>query len=88
MNYIVTQPEQGAWVKMCKCGKFPNIIQPNYDYTDLWLQCECGRRTINTGGFHYAREIPRYEALEKAVALWTLDDVIEEDNNDFRNSSS
>ena len=78
MKYIITQPEQGVWLKQCQCGKYPKIVQPNYDYTDLWIQCECGRRTKNTGGFHYAREIPRSEALEVAAIAWKLDDVFME----------
>ena len=79
MKYIITFPERGIWLKQCQCGKYPKIIQPNYDYTDLWIQCECGRRTKNTGGFHYAREIPKSEALEVATAAWTLDDIFIED---------
>lgn len=70
MRYKVAD-QQNVEMKPCVCGGYPDFIEPNIHYTDCWLQCSyCGRRTKNTGGFHYAEEIPILRARLKAVELW------------------
>ena len=50
-------------VNPCSCGEYPKFVQRDIHYTDIWLECpKCGKCTRNTGGYHYAMEIP----LEKA----------------------
>ena len=43
----------------------------------MWLQCECGRYTRNTGGFHYATEISDTEAKIAAIKLWNKEEIME-----------
>ena len=43
----------------------------------MWLECECGRYTKNTGGFLYAHESPENEARAAAIELWNKEDIME-----------
>lgn len=64
-------------IRQCVCGKYPRFIQPDYYYSDMWLQCECGRYTRNTGGFHYAEEISEQNARIAAITLWNKEEIME-----------
>lgn len=64
-------------IRQCVCGKYPRFIQPDLNYSDMWLQCECGRYTRNTGGFHYATEISDIEAKIAAIKLWNKEEIME-----------
>lgn len=58
-------------VERCTCGSYPKFIQPDIYHTDIWLRCPtCGRETPNTGGYHYAEEIPLEIAKQKAAEIW------------------
>lgn len=70
MEYIVRSEERIS-VLPCECGAYPIFEHPNNGWTDTWLKCpNCGKQTYNTGGFHYAREIPLEEAKKAAISLW------------------
>lgn len=59
----------------CKCGTLPKFMTM-FHHTDCWLQCPmCGTRTVNTGGYHYAEEIPLSKAKLEAAKLWNAGDV-------------
>lgn len=77
MKDIVIQPEVKTKLRRCVCGKYPHFVQPNPYYSDMWLECECGRYTKNTGGFLYAREILENEARIAAIELWNREDIME-----------
>ena len=76
MKYVIRQ-EQSMEIRQCVCGDYPKFYIPNPYYTDLWLQCSCGRYTKNTGGFHYAREISLEEAQAAAIKLWNKEEIME-----------
>ena len=58
-------------VNPCSCGEYPKFVQRDTHYTDVWLECpKCGKRTSNTGGYHYATEIPLEEAKKDAIIEW------------------
>ena len=77
MKDIIIQPEVKMELRQCICGKYPHFVQPNFYYSDMWLECECGRYTKNTGGFLYAHEISENEAREAAIKLWNKEDIME-----------
>ena len=81
MRSYVVQTEKRMEVKPCICGHYPEFITPDLYYSDTWLKCpNCKRRTHNTGGFHYAHEIPNDEARTGAIWAWNNDKVfVEED---------
>lgn len=55
----------------CECGTYPIFKHLDYYSTDTWLECpKCGKRTWNTGGYHYASEIPINQAKEAAIMAW------------------
>ena len=64
-------------IRQCVCGKYPKFIQPNFNYSTMWLQCECGRYTKSTGGFHYGSEISETEAKIDAIKLWNKEEIME-----------
>lgn len=71
-----TRNSEAYEVKSCVCGDYPKFVIPDYNYTDCWLECpKCGRRTKNTGGYHYAMEIHLSKAKRKAVELWNRNEV-------------
>lgn len=75
---LVIQEREELEIVPCDCGSYPEFIYPNWGYTDVWLECpKCGKRTWNTGGFHYAMEIPLQEAKLAAVNAWN--------NKEYRN---
>lgn len=76
MRYVI-RSEIAMDIKPCVCGKYPKFIQPNSYYSDLWLECSCGRYTKNTGGFHYAEEISEADAKIAAIKLWNNGNVME-----------
>ena len=58
-------------VNPCSCGEYPKFVQRDAHYTDVWLECpKCGKCTRNTGGYHYAMEIPLEKAKKDAVIEW------------------
>lgn len=69
---LITIREQEVMeVKPCSCGQYPKFFRRDMHYTDLWLVCpKCGKRTANTGGYHYACEIPLSTAKQNAVIAW------------------
>ena len=70
MLFTIREPEIMD-VKPCSCGAYPEFVQPEYCYTDIWLECPiCGKQTKNTGGYHYAEEIPLERAKRDAVIEW------------------
>ena len=71
MKVVIQNYETLELTPCDKCGCYPEFIQPDYYYTDVWLECPiCGKQTYNTGGFHYATEIPLKEAKRRAVMDW------------------
>lgn len=55
----------------CDCCAYTQFIHLDAYHTDTWLECpKCGRRTWNTGGYHYASEIPLKDAKEAAIKAW------------------
>lgn len=76
MKYIIRE-ELSMDIRQCVCGDYPKFYIPNPYYTDLYLQCSCGRYTENTGGFHYSTEIPIEEAKIDAIKLWNKNDIME-----------
>ena len=77
MKEIVVQSEIKMELRQCVCGKYPHFVRPNPYYSDMWLECECGRYTENTGGFQYGHEIPVLEARVEAIKLWNQEDIME-----------
>lgn len=70
MDMIIRERETMN-VKPCSCGAYPKFVYLNFGWTDTWLQCPmCGKKTSNTGGYHYAMEIPIEEAKRDAVIEW------------------
>ena len=70
MEYIV-RSEKRMNVLPCKCGEYPEFVQPDYYYTDVWLECpKCGKQTKNTGGYNYGYEIPLEKAKLAAINDW------------------
>lgn len=69
MKYII-QDEVSMQVFPCTCGSYPKFVFPNPHHTDCWLECECGKRTSNTGGYYYASEIPINAAKKRAIEEW------------------
>lgn len=70
MEYIVSR-EKRINVLPCECGTYPIFEYLNYGGTDVWLKCpNCGKQTYNTGGFHYAMEIPLEDAKISAIYDW------------------
>lgn len=70
MDYIVKREER-MMILPCECGEYPIFKHPNDGWTDTWLICpNCGKQTVNTGGFDYAHEIPLEEAKKTAISLW------------------
>ena len=71
MKIIVQNLEEKEILPCDRCGCYPVFIQPQIEYTDIWLECPvCGRQTRNTGGFHYAMEISLKDAKRDAVNDW------------------
>ena len=63
--------EETYVINKCSCGCDPDFVQPEYNYTDVWLECpNCHKRTRNTGGYHYGMEISLKEAKIKAIKEW------------------
>ena len=80
MEFIVGRRE-GTRMKVipCECGVYPEFVTPNPYYTDTWLQCpNCGKRTHNTGGFHYAEEISNDAAMAGAISAWNNRKLVKE----------
>lgn len=76
MEYIV-RSEKRTEVLPCECGTYPTFEHPYDGYTDTWLRCpNCGKRTYNTGGFHYASEIPLERAEMDAITAWNNGDFM------------
>jgi hypothetical protein len=70
MNITIRERET-AELNPCDCGEYPKFFQRDIHYTDLWLECpKCKKRTVNTGGYHYASEIPLHIAKKNAVIAW------------------
>ena len=55
-----------------KCGRYPEFVQPSVFYTDLWLECKCGKRTTNCGGYQYGYEISEEDAKISAINEWNI----------------
>lgn len=72
MQFVIRRREEERMTAVkCICGSEPEMVEPNMNYSDCWLQCpKCGLRTKNTGGFEYAHEIPVDEARRAAVYSW------------------
>lgn len=80
MEFIVGRRE-GIRMKVipCECGSYPEFVTPSPYYTDIWLQCPtCGKRTYNTGGFHYAEEISNDVAMAGAISAWNNRELVKE----------
>ena len=78
METIVIQSQKTRNIKSCECGYYPRFVRLSPYYSDIWLECpNCGKRTVNTGGFHYAMEIPIEDAKEVAVIKWNNGELYE-----------
>ncbi len=68
---ITIRDRETAELNPCDCGQYPKFHQLDMNYTDLWLVCpNCGKRTANTGGYHYVSEIPLHTAKRNAIIAW------------------
>lgn len=76
MKKLIIKNQEEMYVKPCSCGTYPEFIQPHDHYTDIWLECPtCGRQTTNTGGYHYAEEIPLNVAKRHAIIEWNKENI-------------
>lgn len=67
---LIIQEEKSLEIIPCECGEYPKFKHIDY-YTDTLLECpNCGKHTRNTGGYHYASEIPLKQAKEDAIKAW------------------
>ena len=70
MNILIKERET-LEINPCYCGAYPKFNRVDSYHTDLWLECpRCGNKTANTGGYHYASEIPEDTAKRNAVIAW------------------
>lgn len=53
-----------------RCGCYPEIVQPSVFYSDMWVECRCGKRTSNCGGYCYGHEISEERAMKAAINEW------------------
>ena len=68
---LIIQEEKSLEIIPCECGEYPRFKRLFDYHTDIWLECpKCGKHTKNTGGYHYASEIPLKDAKEDAIKEW------------------
>ena len=71
MRITIRNINESIDIPNCICGSEPKLVIPDSNYTDCWIECSrCGLQTHNTGGYHYAMEIPIDEAKRNATIAW------------------